>query len=124
METWPYTSPVTATEECPSSSETACVRAARLAALVRSGPGVACRKRSVESPGVVNQRAQDVGLGGVKGAGDGLELDARRASRVVATLTMVMFAIAMVPWSHSPSRASIRCKTLSRTFDNEGRTSG
>ena len=24
METWPYTSPVTATEECPSSSETVC----------------------------------------------------------------------------------------------------
>ena len=24
---------------------------------------------------------------------------------------MVMFAIAMVPWSYSPSRASIRCKT-------------
>ena len=91
---------------------------------MRSGPSVACRKGSVESPGAVNQRAQDVGLGSAKGVGDGLELDASGASLVVATLTMVMFAIAMVPWSHSPSRASIRCKTLSRTLDNEGRANG
>ena len=38
VETWPYTSPVTTMDECPSSSETVCVRAARLAALLRSGP--------------------------------------------------------------------------------------
>ena len=46
VEKWLYTSAVTTTDECPSSSETVCVRAARLAALLRSGPMQCQRPRA------------------------------------------------------------------------------